>query len=142
MIVQAGAEACEALAAIHAEAFPRAWSAEEFARLLANPAAFALTERGGQGFVLAWAIAGEAEILTLAVAPVARRRGLGGALVTEAARLAHELGAITMHLEVAADNAAARALYAKLGFVQTGSRPGYYAEVGVNALVMARALPL
>ncbi len=142
MIAQVGAEACEALAAIHAEAFPRAWSAAEFERLLANPAAFALTDGDGQGFVLAWAAAGEAEILTLAVAPSASRRGLGAALVKEAAALAHARGAVAMHLEVAADNPAACALYAKLGFVQTGSRPGYYAEGGADALVMARVLPL
>lgn len=142
MIAQVGAEASEALATIHAEAFPRPWSAAELARLLANPTAFALAHGGGHGFVLAWAAAGEAEILTLAVAPGARRGGRGAALVTEAARLAHARGAAAMHLEVAEDNTAARALYAKLGFIQTGRRPGYYAEDGVHALVMARALPL
>ncbi len=141
MIAQVGAEASEALSVIHAEAFPRPWSAAEFARLLANPTAFALMHREG-GFVLAWAAAGEAEVLTLAVAPGARRRGLGAALVAAAAGLAHARGADTMHLEVAEDNAAASALYAKLGFVQNGRRPGYYAEDGVHALVMARALPL
>lgn len=142
MIAQVGAEASEALAAIHAGSFARAWSAAEFARLLANPAAFALAHSEGRGFVLAWAVAGEAEILTLAVAPGARRGGLGAALVAEAARLAHARGAGALHLEVAEDNIAALALYAKLGFVRTGRRPGYYAEGDVNALVMARALPL
>ena len=142
MIAQVGAGASEALAAIHAEAFARAWSAGEFARLLANPAAFALMDGEGRGFVLAWSVAGEAEILTLAVAPSERRAGLGAALVAEAAHLAHARGAGALHLEVAEDNAPACALYAKLGFVQTGSRPGYYAADGVHALVMARALPL
>lgn len=142
MITQVGAEASEALAAMHAGAFPRPWRAAEFARLLANPTAFALAHGGGHGFVLAWAAAGEAEILTLAVAPSERRRGLGAALVREAAGLAHARGAATLHLEVAEDNAAARALYAMLGFVQAGRRPGYYAEDGAHALVIARALPL
>lgn len=140
MIASVGAEAAARLAAIHAETFARPWSASEIATLLANPVAFALTTE--RGFVLAWAVGDEAEILTLAVAPDSRRAGLGAGLVAAAAAEALGRGARSMRLEVAADNAPARALYAKLGFAEAGARRGYYAENGADALVLVRKLPL
>lgn len=133
------------MAALHARAFERPWSAADIATLLQNPSAFALIASAGdaQGFVLAWAAAGDAELLTVAVVPEARRRGVGASLVSAAGVAALVRGAATMHLEVAEDNAAARALYAKLGYAEAGRRPGYYAAtVGrVDAIVMRRTLP-
>ncbi|MEM1342501.1 MAG: GNAT family N-acetyltransferase, partial [Pseudomonadota bacterium] len=68
---------------------------------------------------------GEAEILTLAVQPEARRQGLGRLLVQEL--IAQATGAERVFLEVAESNQAARALYAACGFEEIGRRPGYYA---------------
>jgi [ribosomal protein S18]-alanine N-acetyltransferase len=142
MIARVGREAADALAAIHAEAFARGWSAVEFAALLQNPAMIAVADDDGRGFALASSAGGEAEILTLAVRPAARRAGLGARLVAAAGAIAHQNGAASMHLEVAEDNAPARALYRKLGFAPAASRRGYYAEGKVHAIVMSRALPL
>lgn len=142
MIAAVNIEAAEALAAIHAEAFARGWSAAEFAKLLGNPNAFAFADAEGEGFVLGWAVAGEAEVLTLAVRPRSRRRGLGAALVAAALEAVERAGAHSLHLEVAQDNAPATALYAKLGFVAVGVRRNYYPDGGVNAIVMRRTLPL
>lgn len=145
MIEAVGAEACEQLAALHARAFDKPWSAAEIAKLLDNAAVFALTSRDAdlRGFVLAWSAAGDAEILTVAVVPEARRKGVGAALVTAAGVAALVRGAASMHLEVAEDNAAARALYAKLGYEEAGRRNAYYAGEGgaADAIVMRRALP-
>lgn len=145
MIEAVAADAADVLAEVHASAFAQGWSAADIAALLANPAAFAILSRGPapQGFVLAWSAAGEAEILTLAVAPSARRRGVGAALVTAAGVTALVRGAASMHLEVAESNVAARALYAKLGYVEAGRRSGYYAEPSgtIDALVLRRDLP-
>jgi ribosomal-protein-alanine N-acetyltransferase len=126
------------LAALHAAAFASPWSRADLADLLASPGAFALLAEG-EGFILCRAIAGEAEILTLAVAPAARRRGTGRALVEAAAGVAGTLGAETLFLEVAHDNAAALALYDAAGFSRVGLRRGYYAS-GADAVVMRRAL--
>lgn len=126
------------LAALHAAAFASPWSRADLADLLASPGAFALLAEG-EGFILCRAIAGEAEILTLAVAPAARRRGTGRALVEAAAGVAGTLGAETLFLEVAHDNAAALALYDAAGFSRVGLRKGYYAS-GADAVVMRRAL--
>ncbi len=146
MIQAAGADACDLLADLHARAFPeRPWSAPDIGKLLENAAVFAILSRADepQGFAMAWAAAGDAELLTVAVIPEARRRGVGAALVTSAGVAALVRGAASMHLEVAEDNAAARALYAKLGYEEAGRRHAYYAGEGgaVDAIVMRRTLP-
>jgi ribosomal-protein-alanine N-acetyltransferase len=129
-----------ALAALHAAAFPPAerWGPDAIRLMLEMPGAFGL-HRPGEGFVLARIAADEAEILTLAVAPEARRRGLGGALLAAAMAGAAARGASAMVLEVAEGNAAARALYAAAGFAEAGRRRRYYAG-GVDALVLRRDL--
>ena len=132
------------LAELHAQAFDQPWTAGELAVLLENPTAFALlaTQGAPAGFVLAWAVAGEAEILTLAVDPRKRRKGVGTALVAAAAGVAAARGAESIHLEVNEHNAAARAMYEKLGFGEIGRRRGYYGDDGATALLMRRDLPM
>lgn len=115
------------MAALHDAAFEAAWSKAAFDDLIekSNSCAFGTTD----GFIVMQPLtfeegqAGEAEIITLAVRPSARRGGLAGRLI-EHARCALQLKRI--FLEVAADNEAARALYTKLGFVETGQRKAYY----------------
>jgi tRNA threonylcarbamoyladenosine biosynthesis protein TsaB len=136
-----------ALAKLHATAFDRPWDEAALRALLAGPGVFALAghhEGRMAGFVLARAAGGEAEILTLAVLPAARRRGLGHALMRAAARRAAALGAESLFLEVGTENPAALALYARLGFARVGARKGYYdsrSQAG-DALVLKAALPL
>jgi ribosomal-protein-alanine N-acetyltransferase len=128
------------LAALHAEAFDEPWGADAFATLLSGPGGYGLLADGG--FILCRAIAGEAEILTLAVTPHARRQGLGRTLVEAAAIMAAQGGAGTFFLEVASDNAAAISLYRAAGFERAGARTGYYQrpDGAVDALVMRRTL--
>lgn len=146
MIEPVGAVEAALLGALHARAFEHApWSADEIAKLMENPAVFALIarENGSQGFVMAWAVGGDAELLTVAVVPEARRQGIGAALVTAATAAASTRGAASMHLEVAEDNHAARALYAKLGYEEAGRRREYYARPNgrVDAIIMRANLP-
>ena len=116
----------EALAALHAEAFDTPWDAASLTALLDSPGVFAVEQP--DGFILIRVVADEAEILTLAVRPAARRSGLGGRLVEAAVVRAAALGAERMFLEVAEDNVAARALYARAGFREAGRRRSYYAR--------------
>jgi len=146
VIEAASAEQAEVLGALHARAFDKPWTVAEIAKLMENSAVFALISRNGatmQGFVMAWAAAGDAELLTVAVAPEARRKGVGASLVTSAGVAALVRGAVSMHLEVAEDNTAARALYAKLGYQEAGRRSAYYGGPAgsVDAIVMRRTLP-
>lgn len=136
------------LAQIHAAAFttPRPWAAPEITSLLEGRHVFLLTE-GAPGsetsFLIGSAIAGEAELLTIAVAPDHRRHGLGARLLDRFLVEAGQRGAGMLFLEVAADNAAAIALYQRVGFHATGRRRNYYHSPdgrAVDALVMSRAL--
>ena len=112
------------LASIHAEAFDAPWDAAAFSDLLTQTGVIACAET--EGFILIRVVADEAEILTLAVRPAARRRGMAARLTARAVAAAEAEGATRLFLEVAEDNAAARALYASLGFQAAGRRRGYY----------------
>lgn len=135
----------ESLAALHARTFrmPAPYSVADFTGFLADPLCFLLVE-GDAGFLLGRAVAGEAELLTLAVAPEARRLGLGRRLVARFLYQSRLRGADRAFLEVAADNPAAIALYESSGFQRAGTRRGYYQSPEgqrIDALVLARDLP-
>jgi ribosomal-protein-alanine N-acetyltransferase len=131
------------MAVLHAACFhrPPPWSERAIAALLDTPGAFAVTT--AHGFALGRSAADEVELLTLAVSPDARRQGQGRALLRAFEQAARDRGAKDAFLEVAADNAAALALYRAAGYVPAGRRPDYYAGSGlpkVDALVLRRAL--
>jgi [ribosomal protein S18]-alanine N-acetyltransferase len=92
------------------------------------------------GFVAGRALAGEAEILNLAVAPAHRRAGLGKALVQSLLRTfaAEDVG--TVFLEVRESNRAAIVFYELIGFEPAGTRPGYYSNPPEAALVLRTRL--
>jgi ribosomal-protein-alanine N-acetyltransferase len=133
------------LAEIHAEAFEAPWPEADLRRFATDPGGFALLaedEGHTSGFKLCRVIAGEAEVLTLAVRPARRRRGAARALVGAAIGFSAQTAG-SMFLEVAADNPGAIALYEAAGFVRVGRRRGYYARPGapaVDAIVMRQAL--
>jgi ribosomal-protein-alanine N-acetyltransferase len=126
------------LTALHASAFADVWTTQAFRDLLATPGTFAIHLQ--EGFILIRVAGDEAEILTLAVKPEARGRGVGRALLRAAADHAARLGAVRLFLEVGADNPAALALYAGQGFSRVGQRKGYYD--GRDALILRAELPL
>ena len=126
----------EHLAQIHAAAFQqdRSWSAQEFKELLSSPLVTVISERGG--FALTRLIAGEAELLTLAVDPKHQNQGIGRRLLNR--WLAGDMD--RAFLEVAADNAAAFHLYTGIGFQITATRRGYYRRqdaATVDALILS-----
>jgi [ribosomal protein S18]-alanine N-acetyltransferase len=139
-MIRAAPAHAAALAAIHAAAFapPEAWGSDAMALQLGMPGAFGFLDPRG-GMVLARAVTDEAEILTLAVAPEARRQGIARALLAAAMEEARTRGAAAMFLEVAEPNRVARALYAAAGFTQLGKRRGYYPN-GEDALVLRAVL--
>ena len=135
----------EALHDLHAQAFDAPWPAAEIERLMRIMGGFAVLaeDAAPQGFILIRTVADEAEILTLAVAPQVRRRGVGRALVEAAALEAARRGARSFFLEVAEDNPAALALYESVDFHAVGLRRAYYARPGApaaDALVLRRPL--
>ena len=150
-IVPIGPDDAAAMAPIHAASFDEAWTEQALARLLKAEAAHAFGAFSGYtrtpvGFVLAFAAAGEAEILTHRRGrPGYRRTGIGGECCCGRSKcdLAED-GVERLFLEVAADNAAAFGLYRRHGFVETGRRKGYYQRPNapsVDALMLALTLP-
>jgi ribosomal-protein-alanine N-acetyltransferase len=124
------------LATIHKAAFPmaEAWSHDVFSLQLALPNVVGLLH-GEDGLVLARVAGGEAEILTLAVVPAARRHGVATDLLRAAIVRLVASGAAVAFLEVSVENTAAMRLYLRQGFTQTGRRPAYYSDRS-DALVL------
>ena len=141
---EAAPEDAEALARIHAAAFPDPWDAEVIGGFLRSSEVVGLiAEAPPAAFGLCRRIVDEAEVLTLAVAPEHRRRGLGGALLEAMASRARRLaGAKALFLEVARDNDAGLALYRTAGFTEVGVRRAYYSRPkgAMDALVLRRDL--
>lgn len=133
------------LARLHATAFHRGWSGQEFERLLSERAGVGHVVTAGPGgrllgFVLSHAVPPESEILSIVMDRASRGRGLGARL------LGHHLGRLAARgvtasfLEVEAGNAPAIALYRRSGYGEVGRRKGYYEgpDGRTDALVMRR----
>jgi ribosomal-protein-alanine N-acetyltransferase len=146
VLSEAGPRDARDLAALHATAFRRGWSEDEFRRLLGERNVLAHRAMAGPalaGFILSRSAADEAEILSVAVVRARRGRGLGRALLDLHLRRLAGFGVQAVFLEVDADNAAAQRLYARAGFREVGRRAGYYAQAGghaATALVLRRDL--
>jgi ribosomal-protein-alanine N-acetyltransferase len=143
-IVRLGPVHAETIAELHSRGFARGWSGSEVESLMSGKGVVALGVRLGSavlGMAILRAAAGEAEILTIAVAPEWRGCGLARRLMDHALDRAAGLGAGRCFLEVDAGNLPATTLYRRLGFEEAGRRKGYYArEGGGDALVLARPL--
>lgn len=119
-------------------------SARSLRRLLRSPSACLRVVDGADGLAGAAVLLTRAgsrvgRIYSLVVAPSARGRGLARALVAALEEEARRRGCARMRLEVRADNAAARALYATLGYIERTLLPGYY-EDGGDGLRLERDL--
>jgi ribosomal-protein-alanine N-acetyltransferase len=136
----------EAVAALEQQLFAgTAWTAETFWSELAAPdRCYLVAEQDGEMLGYAGLMAGgaEADVQTIAVAPAARGRGVGGLLLDALVARARAAGATSLLLEVRADNAPAIRLYASRGFERIAVRHGYYQPGDHDAHVMRlRPLP-
>lgn len=132
-VVPATLDDAEAIARLHGRCFTPAWSAGEIGDMLAHQGTIGLLIFDARAcapkvvaFVMGRVAADEAEILSIAVADSARRRGLGLRLIAALSDQARTMGAHRLYLEVAAGNAAAIALYERQNFRRLGVRRGYY----------------
>ena len=119
------------------------WTQASYREWMNSPGAVAfVSEVEGRvtGFIIGRQVAGEAEVLNLAVAPMARRKGQGGALLKSALEEFRTLSVRRVYLEVRESNMIARTFYAKHGFSQTGKRLKYYRKPEEAAIVMEMRL--
>lgn len=136
MLTEAGPRDAAALATLHGASFRRGWSEDEFERLLLDRSVLAhRATLGGRpvGFIISRIAAGEAEILSVAVARAQQSRGLARRLLDLHLRRLAGLGVRAVFLEVDDDNVPARRLYARGAFRQVGRRDGYYSRPGSAA---------
>lgn len=120
------------------ETFSMPWSADSFLEMISKEdARYYVAEEdgrllGGCGVLM---IAGEGNITNVAIAPEARNRGIGTALLRHLMAEGNREGLTAYTLEVRVSNAAAIHVYEKLGFVSAGVRPGFYEKPVEDALI-------
>lgn len=132
-----------AAAALERRCFSDPWSEASIRETFAGPGMLNLVAVRGdvlEGYVIARAIAGEAEILNLAVAPEVRGRGLGGRLLDAMLQHLRQAAVRQVYLEVRESNAAATGLYLSRGFEQVGRRARYYRRPEEDAIVLRLGL--
>jgi ribosomal-protein-alanine N-acetyltransferase len=135
----------DALADLEALSFTSPWRRSTLARELENPLSVTLLletvpARPPAAFICTWIIPPEAELLRIAVAPSQRRLNLGRFLLEHLLDILRHRGIKTLHLEVSEANHPALKFYDRLGFIQTGRRPGYYGRERAAALLLSRTI--
>ena len=130
---------------IERASFADPWTEESFRRLLGgHPAIFQVIgyppDFRVAGYVIAFSVGEEAELLNVAIDRDFRGRGLAGQMLDAVLFELAGRGVRTAFLEVRESNAAARALYGSRGFTEIGRRRGYYRRPVEDALVMRRIL--
>ena len=125
--------------------FADPWTEESFRRLLAGRSAIFQVvgfppNFGVVGYVIAFAVGEDAELLNIAVHPAHRGKGLAGQMLDAVLIELGGRGVKNAFLEVRESNAAARALYGSRGFAEIGRRRNYYRRPVEDALVMRRML--
>ena len=142
LVSEARAHDTAAIAGVHAASFQRGWGEDEFHRLFADRSVVAHRTSIGRtliGFILSRITAGEAEILSVAIAPAWRGRGFARPLLDLHLRRLAGLGAHAVFLEVGENNAPACRLYRQARFYEVGRRQAYYDDA-TAALVLRRDL--
>ena len=131
------------IAALERQCFSSPWSEASVSSELNNPLALWLVALDGEtvaGYIGSQTVAGESDMMNVAVDPQYRRQGIGRALVEELVHALQEKESTCLTLEVRASNAAAIALYQQLGFVQVGCRKNYYRAPKEDALILRREI--
>jgi ribosomal-protein-alanine N-acetyltransferase len=137
----------DAVAKLHAASFYRGWPRQDIESYIIDPDTPTLVACDAKhkvaGFAMLRILGEDVELMTIAVEPKFRSKGLGAALLKACFEDLLMTPSKRMILEVAADNPAAIKLYNKLGFTKISERKGYYARPDgqpATALVMARNL--
>jgi len=123
--------------------FSAPWSLNGFLQELENPVSqlwALMSDKVLLGYFCFWAVREEMQLLDLAVHPTHRSRGHGSYLLTKMIDLALSRGISRIWLEVRVSGGAARRLYEKFGFVESGLRRNYYTDPAEDAIVMSLGL--
>jgi len=129
---------------IERASFADPWSEDSFRRILGGHSAIfqvmVIPANEVAGYIIAFAIGSDAELLNVAVEPRHRGQGLAGMMLDAVLIQLGANGVRTAFLEVRESNRAALALYGSRGFTEIGRRRNYYRRPVEDALVMRRVL--
>lgn len=125
----------KAAALIEKSCLSTCWSEQQIASL-PEYASYIAAFDGNEpvGIASMYTIAGEGQIMNLAVLMQYRKKGIGKMLMDSLLKLAKEKNCLSVSLEVAKDNIGAITLYKKCGFLEVGQRKGFYN--GTDAIIM------
>ena len=129
------------VAALEKLCFADPWSENSVASELNNNLALwlvAMNDDTVVGYIGSQTVAGETDVMNIAVHPDWRRRGIAQSLIECLVVELKNRGSEALMLEVRASNAPAIALYEKLGFRQVGRRPNYYRNPKEDALILRK----
>lgn len=129
------------IAALEAVCFSDPWSEGSVAAELDNPlSCWLVCQEKGEvlGYVGSQTVLDQSDMMNIAVAAEARRRGIAQALIQALTAQLKTRGSRSLSLEVRPSNAAAVALYQKLGFTQVGRRPNYYRHPREDGLILRK----
>ncbi len=134
-----GPEAAATLAAVEAASFDAPWTADALRGLFGDGLTHGWVATRGDvavGSAVVRLVAGEGEILRLAVADAYRRQGIATRLLQVVMSAIADACPRGVYLEVRDSNVAARRLYERGGFVECGRRRGYYRSPREDAVLM------
>ena len=129
------------VAGLEAICFADPWSEKSVASELTNPLSLWLVALDGDrvaGYVGSQSVMGESDMMNVAVHPDYRRQGIAEKLCIALIEALKQKGNSCLTLEVRASNEPAKALYAKLGFVQVGLRKNYYRNPKEDACILRK----
>jgi len=124
------------IVALHGQCFPdHPWSENDFMELKKSGCEIVASKNG---FIVWRTVADQAEIITIGVAPDARRSGIAESMILLMEQELKKQSVVNVFLEVSEVNYPAKKLYEKLGFLVVGKRPKYYD--GTDAIIMSKEI--
>ncbi|UCB49951.1 MAG: ribosomal protein S18-alanine N-acetyltransferase [Deltaproteobacteria bacterium] len=119
--------------------FPSPWTVHALKSEIENPISHLWALIMGKvfsGYICFWMFDREIQLISVAIHPHDRGRGLGHYLLKEMIETGISKGMRQIWLEVRSSNLVAKGLYERLGFEEAYRRPGYYPDTHEDAIVM------
>lgn len=131
----------EQIVALEKECFSDPWSVNSVRSELSNPLSLWFVAMDGEkvaGYIGSQSVLDEADMMNVAVSPDYRRQGIAESLIRMLVDKLKANGVSRLFLEVRVSNQPAISLYEKLGFSESGRRPGYYTKPKEDALILRK----
>ena len=119
--------------------FPSPWSLHTLMSEIENPISHFWALIMGKllsGYICFWMFDREIQLMSVAIHPHDRGKGLGHYLLKEMIETGISKGIQQIWLEVRPSNLVAKELYERLGFEEAYRRPRYYPDTHEDAIVM------